>query len=101
MNGVHPEPGPHGMGHLRDLCDRVDGADAVGCIADGDEPGAGVQKAGQLVHPKGAVGWVEVDLAHNHPSFAKRLPRGPVRVVVQAGDEDLVPGRELPFRSPG
>ena len=78
------------MGGARDGGQVGDGADGVGRMGDGDQPGARRQLPFEIAHVQGALRHADIDEPHDRTTFLQREPGRHVGVVLQPGDQDLV-----------
>ena len=77
------------------LFHRVDGAEGVGDVADGEEIGALGEEGVEGLQIEGAVVEDGNDFELGTAAFAKHLPGDDVGVVLEVGDEDFVTGCEV------
>src|SRR5690606_39531875 len=88
---AHQDGRPLPVGSLDDLGHGVDGAQHVGDVGEGAQPGLGGDEAVQVGHIEGPVG-VHGDVAEAGAAPAGgQLPGDEVAVVLHGGEEDLVP----------
>ncbi len=96
VDGVDVGERSGGVGQLHDDLDRINCADGVRGIANGDQLGAGVNFRSEVGDIEGAVFVVNFGPANGDSAvFCHLQPRGNVGVVIETGHEDLVPGIEF------
>ncbi|MNN38449.1 hypothetical protein D3C81_1524460 [compost metagenome] len=86
----HPRAGR--VGQAGDLCNRVDGAQNVGHMGDGDDLGLRPQQSGEGFHVQRAIVRNRRPFQHRALALAQQVPRHDVGVVLHLGDDDLVAG---------
>ena len=80
----------------RDLSNVVDRSHRIGGKANGDNLRPATDFAGQVRHVKRAILLVNTRYANYHPLLFQRLPGCKIRVVIQAGQNNLVARLDLP-----
>ncbi len=95
LAAINQHHGTGGLGETRHLDGRIDGAEGIGDVREGDELGAG---------RKQALKSDEIDFAARrdgrHDDLGARalgddLPRYDIGVVLEMGEEDFIPGLEV------
>ena len=96
MDGVDVSKGSGLVRELNDVLDRIDGADSVRGVSDGDQFRVLVDLRRQVGHVERAIFVVDLGPTDGHPAvFRHQEPRGDVGVMVEARDEDLISGLEF------
>ncbi len=91
VHGVDERQRAGGFGHADDVLDRVDGADRVGGISEGDQFRSRAQVAFVVVEVQRAVRLADVHDAHGRAAILRhQVPGRIIGVVVQAGQKDFV-----------
>ena len=101
VHGVDVGKRTGGVSQADDRLHRIDRAHGIRCVADGDKLGAFADFAGQVGDIERAIFFVDFGPADGDAFvvlfaiFGEREPGRDVGVVIEAGDQDFVPGTEV------